>query len=119
MKSLFFLLTAAGIASSPLVFAEDTVPDDASMTSLCETYAQEDHITADKKPDYIAKCLANMTTGLSENLREDLPVVLDTDGDAATATPSSEKVNQNPDDLVKDEVVETPDPNAEQLNATK
>ncbi|QLQ33382.1 MAG: hypothetical protein HZT40_19245 [Candidatus Thiothrix singaporensis] len=61
----------------------------------------------------------NSMTDLSEGIQEDLPLVAEDSGEAVAA-PSSEQVNRNsPEKLVQGELVETPDPAAEQLNAGK
>lgn len=87
------------------------------INDLCETYAEEDNISAAEKPAYLAKCLKSMTD-LSEAVHEPVPVENATTAEP-TVTPTSEKVNSTPEELSKDEIVTTPDPAAEQLSAEK
>ena len=115
MKYLLTLLATTSLFTSPFVLAENAT--DGGMSDLCTTYAEEDGISADKKPAYIKECLASMTD-LSESVQEPLPVVAD-GTDAPSVTPSSEQVNSDPENLVKGELVDTPDPAAEQLDAGK
>ena len=115
MKYLLALLATASIITSSLAIAEPSA--ESNMSDLCATYAAEDGISADKKEAYIKDCLASMTD-LSASIQEPQPV--NAEGtETPTATPSSEKVNSDPDQLVKSELVETPDPSAEQLEAGK
>ena len=115
MKHLLALLVTTSIVMSSTAFAEPGA--DGNVSALCATYATEDGISADKKDAYIKECVASMTD-LSESIQEPLPVVAE-GTDTPTATPSSEQVNSDPDQLVKSELVETPDPSAEQLDAGK
>ncbi|WMP19255.1 hypothetical protein [Thiothrix lacustris] len=129
MKYLTLLLTIATLSVTQNLFADDTTVEhapttpvveetnSAALTELCSTYAEEDGITDSKKPAYLAECKNNMTD-LSENMQEDLPVVSEETGEVL-ATPSSEQLQNTPEKLVQNELVETPDPNAEQLNANK
>lgn len=109
--------TTEAPVAAPAVTQTATVDDEnKELNDLCNTYAQEDGIAADKKAAYVKDCLKRMTD-LSESMQEPLPLV---SGDnAPAATPSSEQVNADPEKLVKSEVVDTPDPNAEQLDAGK
>lgn len=131
MKPLSFLsLTLASLLLSPLVLAEDVVADKqavgeqaaaenpaSALAELCNTYAEEDGIAAGNKANYVKQCMASMTD-LSEGMQENLPLVSEENGQAV-ASPSSAQVNNNPEQLVQNELVETPDPGAEQLNAGK
>jgi hypothetical protein len=126
---LYLLLT--GIMAASTAFAEDTTKNtvaadaspatsensDAAVSGLCNTYAEEDHISADKKAAYLKDCMNSMTD-LSEGMKEDVPLVAD-ETNAPVASPASEQVNQDPEQLVKSELVETPDPTAEQLETGK
>jgi hypothetical protein len=126
---LYLLLT--GMMAASTAFAEGTAKDpaaadtspattensDSAVAGLCDTYAEEDHIADDKKAAYLKDCMNSMTD-LSEGMQETVPLVAD-ETDQPVAAPSSEKVNQDPDQLVKSELVETPDPTAEQLETGK
>ncbi|MEB4593534.1 hypothetical protein VSS37_21330 [Candidatus Thiothrix sp. Deng01] len=131
MKYLTALLVMAGMMIHPMVLADDAVSmqqsadagtatesNASAVADLCNTYAKEDGVAADKKAGYLNACLNSMTD-LSEGIQEDLPLVAEDSGEAVAA-PSSEQVNRNsPEKLVQGELVETPDPAAEQLNAGK
>lgn len=130
MKYLFLLLTVATMALSPAVLAEEASPsqpsvetgavsesNDTALADLCNTYAEEDNVAADKKAAYLKECMTSMTD-LSEGMQEGLPLASDETGEAVAA-PSSAQVNSSPDLLVQSELVETPDPAAEQLSAGK
>ncbi|OQX10181.1 MAG: hypothetical protein BWK73_20935 [Thiothrix lacustris] len=119
MKYPLILLTLLGISTSATLHAEESAPENnnAALTELCNTYAEEDGISASKKSAYLQECLSNMTD-LTESIQEALPVA------AAQATPeltepASKPVNNTPEKLVQNELVETPDPSAEQLSAGK
>ncbi|UJS25108.1 hypothetical protein [Thiothrix winogradskyi] len=119
MKYPLILLTLIGIGTSPLIHAEDSAPENnnAALTELCNTYAEEDGISASKKAAYLQECLSNMSD-LTDSMQEDLPLAADetsTESTAAAVPP----VNNSPEQLVQNELVETPDPSAEQLSAGK
>lgn len=128
MKHCLTLLALAGILIAPAAFAEEEADvkedvaalaesNDAALNDLCSTYADEDGIETAKRAAYIKECMTSMT-GLSDNMQEPLPLVSE-GTDEAVATPMSEQVNNDPEQLVKSELVETPDPAAEQLDARK
>ncbi len=147
MKKFLLTLAIIGVVSSPALYAagaakahekaaspkaesaktsETAAPtnqtaaaedENKDLTELCNTYAQEDGIGADKKATYVKDCLKSMTD-LSESMQEPLPLVAG-ENNTPSAAPSSEQVNSDPEKLVKSEVVDTPDPNAEQLDAGK
>jgi hypothetical protein len=124
MKQVLIALAITGILAVAPVWAEDAATSStdsenntSAVASLCSTYAQEDGIEANKQAAYIQECLKNMTN-LSESVQEDVPLVADTTNEPVAA-PSSEKVNSNPEQLVQGELVEIPDPTAEQLDADK
>jgi hypothetical protein len=100
-------------AETPEV-AESTT---STLTDLCNAYAQEDDIAESAKAIYVSKCLERMTD-LSETIQETVPLVADVT-EEPVAAPTSEVVNSDPEQLVKGELVETPDPSAEQLSAEK
>jgi hypothetical protein len=129
MKYLFSLLVMTSITTSPAILAEEAAPapaateiaasdenNNSSLAELCSTYAEEDGIAASKKAAYIQDCMSNMTD-LSESMQEGLPLMSDEAGETVAA-PSSGQVN-TPEKLVQNELVETPDPAAEQLTAGK
>lgn len=131
MKYLPTLLTLATLSISPTLLAgeADTAPttnttsviaeenNNSALTELCNTYAKEDGLTESKKAAYLKECMSNMTD-LSENMQEDLPVTSAETGEVL-ATPASEHLNSSPEKLVQNELVESPDPAAEQLTAEK
>jgi len=92
-----------------------TESDNSAITSLCKTYASDDKVAASMTDTYVKKCVASMTD-LSDTTQAALPLVGE-DGSPA-ATPESAKVTSSPEQLVKGEIVETPDPTAEQLSAS-
>ncbi|QQZ29108.1 hypothetical protein HMY34_10225 [Thiothrix subterranea] len=119
MKYPLILLTLLGISTSATLHAEDSAAENnnAALTELCNTYAEEDGISDGKKSAYLQECLSNMTD-LTESIQEDLPLA------AAEETPeltesATKPVNNTPEKLVQNELVETPDPSAEQLSAGK
>lgn len=94
---------------------EKTVQEDDNLKELCSTYAEEDKIVAADRESYIKKCLSQMTD-LSEGMQESVPLVSDNETDA-TAAPSSRKINDDPEALIKSELVDAPTPGAEQLDS--
>jgi hypothetical protein len=124
MKQFLTTLAIAGILAVAPAWADDAAASNtesgsnaSAVASLCSTYAEEDGIAAAKKDAYIQECLKNMTD-LSEGVQETVPLVADTT-EEPLAAPTSEKVNSDPEQLVKSELVEIPDPTAEQLDADK
>lgn len=121
MKYLTLLLTIATLSVTQNLFADDTPvaeeTNNTALTELCNTYAEEDGIANGKKTAYLEEC-KNSMTDLSESMQEDLPVTSEETGEVL-ATPSSEQIHNTPEKLVQNELVETPDPDAEQLNANK
>lgn len=119
MKYPLILLTLIGISTSPIIHAEDSAPENnnAALTDLCNTYAEEDGISASKKAAYLQECLSNMTD-LTDSMQEDLPLVA-AEETPELAEPATKPVNNAPEKLVQNELVETPDPSAEQLSAGK
>ncbi len=125
MKSFPIWLVLAAVFTAPVAFAEENIADSAIATEsnasavqdLCKTYAQEDGIQASQLDAYIKECMASMTD-LSEAMQESLPLTAGESGEP-TAAPTSEALSQDPEQLVKSELVETPDPAAEQLDAGK
>lgn len=126
---LSVLLATTSLLASPLMQAEEAAPAAApngeaaaenpvsALSELCNTYAEEDGVAADRKASYLKECMASMTD-LSDGMQEGLPLVSEENGQAVAA-PSSEQVNSSPEKLVQNELVETPDPTAEQLSAGK
>lgn len=125
MKQFPALLAMGGMMFCLPLWAEDAASgqkltnenNSLVLSGLCTTYAEEDGIAADKKNGYVADCLNNMTD-LSEAMQEDMPLLSEETGEAA-ASPASSQVNNSPEKLVQNELVETPDPAAEQLDAIK
>ena len=95
--------------------AEKTVQEDDNLKELCSTYAEEDKVATAERESYIKKCLSQMTD-LSEGMQESVPLVSDNETDA-TAAPSSRKINDDPEALIKSELVDAPTPGAEQLDS--
>lgn len=132
MKYLSALLAITCVMAHPMVRGEDaTVADpqvaetrttseshDSALADLCATYAEEDGIAADKKAAYVNECLNSMTD-LSEGVQEGLPLVAEAGEGGPAIAPSSAQANSTPEKLVQSELVETPDPSAEQLNTGK
>lgn len=104
-------------ADSKESVAEATESNATAVHDLCNTYAKEDGIIAAKHDAYVKECMASMTD-LSERIQEPLPLVSE-GTDESAAAPMSEQVNNDPEQLVKSELVETPDPDAEQLDVQK
>ena len=132
MKHALIALAVAGLFATVTVHAETTPATttpaaavttpavdetNTAVSSLCSSYADEDKVPASGKAAYIAKCMKGMTD-LSEGIKETVPLVTENTEEPAAA-PSSEKVNSDPEQLVKGEIVEIPDPTAEQLDAGK
>ncbi|OQX02309.1 MAG: hypothetical protein BWK73_43145 [Thiothrix lacustris] len=122
MKYLSTLLVIASLTASAVSLAADEAAvseenNNTALSALCETYAVEDGIAANEKTAYLKDCLSNMTD-LSENVQEGLPVTAENSAEAL-ATPTAEKTTHSPETLVQNELVETPDPAAEQLSAGK
>lgn len=125
MQNFPIWLALAAVFAAPVTFAEENNADAAVATesnasavqSLCKTYAQEDSIGTGQLDAYIKECMASMTD-LSEAMQESLPLTAGESGEPAAA-PTSEALSQDPEQLVKSELVETPDPEAEQLDAGK
>lgn len=132
MKHALIALAVAGLFAMVTVHAETTPATttpaaavttpavdetNTAVSSLCSSYADEDKVPASGKAAYIAKCMKGMTD-LSEGIKETVPLVTENTEEPAAA-PSSEKVNSDPEQLVKGEIVEIPDPTAEQLDAGK
>lgn len=105
---------AAGDKEDAAVMTES---NDTAVNDLCNTYAKEDGVTSTKRDAYIKECMASMTD-LSERVQEQLPLVSEGSDESAVA-PMSEQVNNDPEQLVKSELVEIPDPDAEQLDVQK
>jgi hypothetical protein len=121
MKYLSTLLVITSLTASTVSFAADAPVSEennnTALSALCNTYADEDGIAANEKAAYLKDCLSNMTD-LSENVQEGLPMTAENNGEAL-ATPTAEKHTNSPETLVQNELVETPDPTAEQLIAEK
>lgn len=119
MKYPLILLTLIGISTSPIIHAEDSAPENnkAALAELCNTYAEEDGISVSKKAAYLQECLSNMTD-LTDSMQEGLPLVA-TEETPELAESAAKPVNNTPEKLVQNELVETPDPSAEQLSAGK
>ena len=131
MKHILIAVAAISMSMTAVVQAEDNknapVADavtsemaentTSTMTDLCNTYAQEDGISESAKAAYVSKCLTRMTD-LSESIQESVPLVADVT-EEPLAAPTSEAINSDPEQLIKSELVETPDPSAEQLSAEK
>ena len=119
MKYKLILLALLGISTGPIIHAEDSAPENnnAALTELCNTYAEEDGISASKKSAYLQECLSNMTD-LTDSMQEELPLVA-AEETPELAEPATKPVNNTPEKLVQNELVETPDPSAEQLSAGK
>jgi hypothetical protein len=121
MKYLSTLLVIASLTASTVSFATDASVSEennnTALSALCNTYADEDGIAANEKAAYLKDCLSNMTD-LSENVQEGLPVTAENNGETL-ALSTAEKHTNSPETLVQNELVETPDPTAEQLIAEK
>lgn len=113
--------TSAAVTTKPSTnstakeIVEKPVQEDDNLKELCSTYAEEDKIAAADRESYIKKCLSQMTD-LSEGMQESVPLVSDNENDA-TAAPSSRKINDDPEALIKSELVDAPTPGAEQLDS--
>jgi hypothetical protein len=107
--------TSTTTTSTAKESVEKTVQENDSLKELCNTYADEDKIAAAERDTYIKKCLSQMTD-LSEGMQESVPLVSDNETDS-TAAPSSRKVNDDPEALIKSELVDAPTPGAEQLDS--
>lgn len=107
--------TKTSTSSTVKEAVEKTVQEDDNLKELCSTYAEEDKIAAADRESYIKKCLSQMTD-LSEGMQESVPLVSDNETDA-TAAPSSRKINDDPEALIKSELVDAPTPGAEQLDS--
>ena len=107
--------TSTNTTSTTKESAEKPVQEDDSLKQLCSTYAEEDKVAAAERESYIKKCLSQMTD-LSEGMQESVPLVSDNETDA-TAAPSSRKINDDPEALIKSELVDAPTPGAEQLDS--
>lgn len=121
MKHAFTLALIVWMGFISNSFAEDTAPapTDLSETNsedpaqalqdLCKSYVQDGTITAGEYNN----CISSMTD-LSESMPEPLPFT----GDETPAPATEETANtpSNSEALVSDEIVEKPDPKAEQLN---
>jgi hypothetical protein len=122
MKYLSTLLAIASLTASTVSFATDAPvvseeSNNTALSALCNTYADEDGIAANEKAAYLKDCLSNMTD-LSENVQEGLPVTAENNGETLVLS-TAEKHTNSPETLVQNELVETPDPAAEQLIAGK
>lgn len=119
MKYTLFLLTLIGFSTGGVLHAEDTTAEnnDTALTELCNTYAEEDGIIASKKSAYLQKCLKSMSD-LTESMQENLPLAADQENSEEHPQAAASVVN-TPEKLVQSELVETPDPSAEQLSAVK
>jgi hypothetical protein len=124
MKYLIALTLSLGISSVNLAWAEDATTPSATDTSeldagddpaqalqdLCKSYVKDGTIAETE----LNQCLSGMTA-LSNPVPEPLPFM--DEENEATATPSAEQANDpDPEALVKDEIVDKPDPQAEQLS---
>lgn len=120
MKYPLILLTLLGISTSPIIHAEESAPENnnAALTELCNTYAEEDGISDGKKSAYLQECLSNMTD-LTESMQENLPLAATEASSTEPAEPTAQALNNSPEKLVQNELVESPDPSAEQLSAGK
>lgn len=115
--ALGFPVLAEDVKNTSSATASNVDNSSSAVADLCNTYADEDGIAASERPAYISKCLKGMTD-LSEGMREGVPLVADAT-EEAVAAPSSTAVNSDPEQLIKNELVEIPDPAAEQLDAQK
>lgn len=100
-------------STPPSESAEVNSEDPAqALQDLCKSYIQDGTIT---ESEY-SNCLSSMTD-LTESMPEPLPFA-DTDTTASdTATAETEPATPTDSEtLVNDEIVEKPDPKAEQLN---
>ncbi|MFN3786606.1 MAG: hypothetical protein ACK4RS_07180 [Thiothrix sp.] len=113
MRSMKVFLGMVSLATVSL-YAADTAPLDTqneALVDLCKAYAQEDGIATGQQARYLQDCLANLSA-LSEQVqnstpRTDVPLL------SAVVTKSS------PETLVQNELVDKPDPSAEELSAKK
>lgn len=130
MKHILIALAVIGMSMAVVAQAKDTkVPvantvtpevtenTTSNLAALCNTYAEEDGIAESAKAEYVRKCLKRMTD-LSETIQESIPLVGDVT-EEPLAAPTSEVVNSELEQLIKSELVETPDPQAEQLSTGK
>lgn len=121
MKTLIPLLAAGSVILYSPAHAEDstsaTESNDRAITDLCATYAREDDISTKAMGAYIQECIDNLSN-LSTSMQENQEVIADAAREPDTATPSGQS-NNTPEQMVQNELVNTPDPTAEQLNTTK
>ena len=107
----FSSLSGADETTSPSMDALETSNEDPAqaLEDLCKSYIKDGTIT---ESEY-GNCLSSMTD-LSESMPEPLPL---TEAEAS-ATSDTQPTNTPADSeaLVSDEIVENPDPQAEQLN---
>lgn len=116
MKQHLIAVMAFYGCSLSVAWAEEVDNDKGSkaITELCASYAKEDGIPTAEQASYIKQCLADMT-GLSASLQKGIP----TPTAAETGSGTAVKTPRTPEALVQNELVEVPDPNAEQLTAKK
>lgn len=114
MQGIKLFLGIISITAAPLYAAENASQDmqNSALVELCQSYAQEDGIAASQQASYLKDCLARMS-GLSEQVQSSTP-------SSSEPTPSVAADTKNsPEMLVQNELVEKPDPSAEELSAKK
>lgn len=115
MQGIKLFLGVISITAAPLYAAEPASQDtqNSALVELCQSYAQEDGIAASQQASYLKECLASMS-GLSEQVQSSTP------SSSGEPTPSVAVDTKNsPEMLVQNELVEKPDPSAEELSAKK
>lgn len=113
MQAIRLFLGVISITAAPLYAAETASHDtqNSALVELCKAYAQEDGIATSQQASYLKECLAGLSE-LSEQVQSSTP--------SAEATPSVIADTKNsPEMLVQNELVEKPDPSAEELSAKK
>lgn len=113
MQGIKVFLGIISITAAPLYAAENASQDmqNSALVELCQSYAQEDGIAASQQASYLKDCLARMS-GLSEQVQSSTP--------SSEPTPLVAADTKNsPEMLVQNELVEKPDPSAEELSARK
>lgn len=77
MKKMSLATFVCALAlSSPSVFAAEEMTEETTKTTsqqLCEKYAEEDGILAEDLKDYVAECISNLGSELTEETATEEP----------------------------------------------
>ncbi|HPQ94224.1 MAG: hypothetical protein KDI44_04760 [Thiothrix sp.] len=117
-----FMFTATLQAEDTILPADEPGEAEVAMESvdegvdaLCESYASEDEVTPADYARYMDDCRTNMTSGLSD-MEPSTTGVIEAGGMEPPPEASGLTRKLTPEQLVADELVEHPDPAAEQLS---